>query len=96
MKNLFRILRKINKYGVAAIFFFVITFVVGDSTLSKRISYDQEISRLKQEIEYYTSLKEEKQQKLDALQSDNESLEKWAREQYQMVKPNEDLYIIVP
>jgi cell division protein FtsB len=94
MKKIFRIYKKVNKYWLATIFFVVVTFFMGDSTLSKRISYDREISRLKKEIEYYTKQKEETQQKLDALQSDNESLEKWAREQYQMVKCNEDLYII--
>ena len=86
---------KVNKYWLAIVVFFVLTFVIGDSTLQNRFSYNKEISHLNKEIEYYTNLKEENQQKLEALQSDNESLEKLAREQYQMKKPNEDLFIIV-
>ena len=86
---------KVNKYWIALIVFFVLTFVVGESTLLNRFSYNKEISRLNKEVEYYTNLKEESQQKLEALQSDNESLEKLAREQYQMKKPDEDLFIIV-
>ncbi|MDR2057361.1 MAG: septum formation initiator family protein [Dysgonamonadaceae bacterium] len=95
MKNWLEIFNKINKYWLAAIIFFIITFVIGDSTLKKRIDYNNEITRLKKEIEYYTKQKEETLQKLDALNSDNENLEKLAREQYQMKKSNEDLYIIV-
>jgi cell division protein FtsB len=96
MKTISGILEKVNKYWLAAIFFFVITFVIGDSTLQDRISYDREISRLKQEIEHHSRQKIENRQRLDALQSDNESLEKWAREEYQMLKSDEDLYIIIP
>jgi cell division protein FtsB len=97
MKNLLGKFNKfaINKYRLAAIIFFVITFVIGDSTLKNRIAYNQEISRLKKEIDFYTKQKNETQQKLDALKGDNESLEKLAREQYRMKKANEDLYIIV-
>jgi cell division protein FtsB len=98
MKNLVEIIKKyskkINKYGVAVIIFAVITFVIGDSTLQKRISYDREISRLKGEIEQITSMRDDNQQKLDALKSDNESLEKLAREKYGFKKANEDLFII--
>ncbi|MDR0505509.1 MAG: septum formation initiator family protein [Dysgonamonadaceae bacterium] len=95
MKKLVKLISSINKYWLAAIIFAVITFVIGDSTLIKRISYDREISRLNTEIENNISRKELNQQKLKALQSDSESLEKLAREQYQMVKPDEDLYIVV-
>jgi cell division protein FtsB len=97
MKNLLGKFNKltINKYWLVAIIFFIITFVIGDSTLRKRIAYNQEISRLKREIEYNTNQKEETQQKLDALKGDSESLEKLAREQYRMKKDNEDLFIIV-
>lgn len=85
----------VNKYVAAIVFFVVITFVIGDSNLLKRISYNNEISRLKNEIEYYSTLKEENQQKLKDLKSNDTDLEKLAREEYQMVKPNEDLYLIV-
>jgi cell division protein FtsB len=97
MKNLSGKFNKlsINKYWLAAIIFFVITFVIGDSNLKKRMSYNQEISRLKKEIDFYTKQKEETQQKLDALRGDSESLEKLAREQYRMKRADEDLFIIV-
>lgn len=91
----FRLLkRKINKYWIAVISFTIITFFVGESTLFKRIDYNRQIKQLESEIEYYTKQKAENEQKLEALHSDNESLEKLAREQYHMTKENEEVFII--
>jgi cell division protein FtsB len=85
---------RLNKYWVAIIVFVVLTFFVGESTIFKRIAYDRQINQLEKEIEFYTRQKEENIKKIEALQSDNESLEKLAREQYQMTKPDEELFII--
>ena len=84
----------LNKYWIAVLLFFVITFVFGDSAIDKRISYNNQIKQLEQEIEYFTLQKAENEQKLKDLHSDNESLERLAREQYQMLKENEELFII--
>jgi len=86
----------INKYCVAILVFLVVTFGIGDSSLQKRVAYNQDISHLRSEIEYYKKLKEENTEKLNSLKSDNESLERYAREQFHMKKPNEDLFIITP
>ena len=85
---------KLNKYWVAVIVGLSLTFLVGEYNIFNRISYDRQISQLRSKIEYYTRQNEENRQKLKELQSDNESLEKLAREQYQMLKPDEELYII--
>ncbi|MCL1937364.1 MAG: septum formation initiator family protein [Candidatus Azobacteroides sp.] len=98
MKRIFKIFQqvksKLNKYWVAFGLFVIFTFFLGDSTIYKRIIYDQQINQLEKEIDIFTKQKEENQQKLDALRSDNESLERLAREQYQMIRPNEELFII--
>ena len=86
----------LNKYYVSVFVFLIVTFCIGDSTLQKRYAYDQEINRLQKEIEYHRKLKDENSMKLESLNNDNESLEKYAREQFQMTKPNEDLFIIIP
>ncbi|MDR0612425.1 MAG: septum formation initiator family protein [Dysgonamonadaceae bacterium] len=86
--------QKLNKYGVAIIVFVILTFFTGDSTILKRISYSIQINRLESEIEYYTKEKEKKLEKLNAIKSSEESLEKYAREQYLMTKPDEELFII--
>lgn len=56
--------------------------------------YDQQIHGLKKEIQHYQGVIEEKQNKLNELQSNKKNLEKFAREQYLMKKDNEDIYII--
>jgi len=98
MKRILKILQyvrsKLNKYWIAFGLFVVFTFFLGDSTIYNRILYDRQINQLEKEIEVCKKQKEENQQKLNALRSDNESLERLAREQYQMVKPNEELFII--
>jgi cell division protein FtsB len=85
---------KLNKYWITAVIFISISFFMSENTILKGFSYRWQIHQLKEDIEYYTKQKEENQQKLNALRSDKESLEKLAREQYRMVKPNEDLFII--
>lgn len=86
---------KVNKYWLTVIIFIVITFFLGDSTIMNRISYNRQIKELEKDIEFYTKEKESNLEKLNALKSDNESLEKFAREQYQMTQPDEELFIIV-
>jgi len=86
--------RKLNKYWIACIIFIIVTFLIGDSTIFKRIAYVQQINHLKSEIKFYTKEKEKNLQKLKALY-DDKKLEKLAREQYLMTKPNEELFVIV-
>ena len=98
MKNWIEILekyrRKVNKYWIAVIIFVILMFFIGDSTILRRIAYDKQIRQLRSEIDYYTKEKEQNLEKLNAIKSSDESLEKYAREQYQMTKPDEELFII--
>ena len=55
----------------------------------------RELSKLKQDREYYKKKIEEDRRKLNELKTDNDNLEKFAREQYRMKKKNEDLFIVV-
>lgn len=52
------------------------------------------LSRLQDEKEYYQQKIEEVKQDREELLSDQELLEKFAREKYLMRKPNEDVYVI--
>jgi cell division protein FtsB len=54
-----------------------------------------ELGRLKQEREYYIKKIEEDKRKLNELKTDNDNLEKFAREQYRMKRKDEDLYIVL-
>ena len=86
---------KVNKYQFTILVFLVVTFFIGDNTLLDGIHYSGKINSLKKEIESLKKSNENTLQRLNALQSDKESLEKFAREQFLMTKTNEDLFLIV-
>jgi cell division protein FtsB len=99
MKNFIDIFKKysskVNKYWLTVVIFALITFVFGDSTVWDQISYKQQKNHLEKEIGFYIKEKENNLEKLKTIQSDNEGLEKFAREQYLMTKSDEELFIIV-
>ncbi len=87
-------LSRINAYWLVTIGFFALTFVMGDSSLYKRYTYDEKIRSLEKEIKHYQKEIEINSKKLNDLHTDKEGLERFAREEYFMKKPNEDVYII--
>ena len=87
--------RKINKYHVTIIIFLIVTFSIGDNTFLDGIRYSGKIKSLRKEVEFRTKENEIKRNQLNDLQGDKESLEKFAREQFHMTKPNEELFLIV-
>ncbi len=87
-------LSRINAYWLVTIVFFALTFVMGDSSLYKRYTYDEKIRSLEKEIKHYQKEIEINSKKLNDLHTDKEGLERFAREEYFMKKQNEDVYII--
>ena len=87
-------LSRINAYWLVTIVFFALTFVMGDSSLYKRYTYDEKIRSLEKEIKHYQKEIEINSKKLNDLHTDKEGLERFAREEYFMKEPNEDVYII--
>ena len=53
------------------------------------------LNKLRADREYYRIKIEEDSRMLQELKTDNDNLEKFAREQYRMKKPDEDLYIVL-
>lgn len=84
----------INAYWLVTIVFLVLTFTTGDSSLYKRYQYDEKIRSLEKEIRYYQEEAETNRRKLESLRTDKEGLERFAREEYFMKKPEEDIFII--
>ena len=87
-------LSRLNAYWLVIIGFLILTFTVGDSNLYKRYTYDEKIRSLEREIKHYQKEIEINSKKLNDLRTDKEGLERFAREEYFMKKPNEDVYII--
>lgn len=86
---------KVNKYQVTIVVFLIITFFIGDNNFLDGIRYETKIKSLKRDIEYLKKENENKLHQLNALQDDKENLEKFAREQFLMTKPDEELFLIV-
>ena len=95
IKNIYtRYLSRINVYWLVTIGFVLLTFTAGDSTLYKRYTYDEKIRSLEKEIKHYEEEIAINSQKLQNLRTDKEGLERFAREEYYMKRPNEDVFII--
>ena len=95
IKNIYtRYLSRINVYWLVTIGFVLLTFTAGDSNLDKRYTYDEKIRSLEKEIKHYEEEIAINSQKLQNLRTDKEGLERFAREEYYMKRPNEDVFII--
>jgi len=84
-----------NKYVLTIIIFLIWLLLLDSNNLISRYKEIRNLRRLRSEREYYIKRIEEDRRKLHELKTDDRNLEKFAREQYQMKKPDEDLYIII-
>ena len=84
-----------NKYLLTIIIFVVWILLLDSNNLIARYKEMRELRKLKVDREYFTNRIEEDKRKLHELKTDNQNLEKFAREQYRMKKPDEDLFIIL-
>ena len=65
-----------------------------ENSLMRRMHLTTQERELKKEIKYYKDKIEKDAQKLEELHSSDENLEKFAREQYLMKQPDEEIFII--
>ena len=84
-----------NKYILTLIIFIIWIVLLDSNNLIARYREIKNLRKLKTDREYYTKRGEEDRRKLYELKTDDRNLEKFAREQYRMKKPDEDLYIIL-
>jgi cell division protein FtsB len=84
-----------NKYILTIIIFLVWILLFDSNNLIARFKDMRNLHKLKIDREYYIKRIEVDKKKLHELKTDNHNLEKFAREQYRMKKPDEDLYIIL-
>jgi cell division protein DivIC len=84
-----------NKYLLTIIIFFTWLLLLDSNNLIARYKAMKELHQLKKDKEYFLNKIDEDKRKLKELKTDDENLEKFAREQYRMKKADEDLYIIL-
>ena len=91
-KSLLGRFSKVQLLSIAIIV--VIAFFIGDSNVFNRFNNDMKISELNKQIKYYREETQKNKEKLTELNSGKENIEKFARENYLMKKPGEDVFII--
>ena len=99
MKNVWaevwRLIRKfLSLKVILAVIFIIIMVFIDEHSFLQRVAYNRKIKQLKSEIEAYQQKIDECKYRLNELRSNEENLEKFAREEYLMRKPNEDIYLI--
>lgn len=84
-----------NRYLLTIIVFVIWVVLLDSNNLISQHKEMKNLKKLRAEKEYYVRRIEEDKRKLHELKTDDQNLEKFAREQYRMKKPDEDLYIIL-
>ncbi len=84
-----------NKYFIAAFAFVFWITVFDENNLLERRQLMKELNQLEKDKNYYQNKIEEDAARLTELQTNNENLEKFAREQYLMHKEDEDVFIVI-
>lgn len=84
-----------NFYFIAFVMFFFWMLFIDSNNLITQWQRTQKLNELKDEKDYYKEKIKEVEKDREELLSDDELLEKFAREKYYMKKPAEDLYVIV-
>ncbi|MBN1118205.1 MAG: septum formation initiator family protein [Bacteroidales bacterium] len=97
IKNYLPVIFKLfqNKYFVAAFAFVVWVSLFDENNLLERRQLLKELSQLEKDKQYYTRRIEEDAARLRELQTNNDNLEKFAREQYLMHRSDEEVFVIV-
>jgi cell division protein FtsB len=83
-----------NKYILTVVVFFGWLLLFDQNNLTERRKITREYNQLLQEQDYYLKKIEEDRKRIEELKTNNDNLEKFAREQYLMKKDNEDIFII--
>jgi len=83
-----------NKFFLTGLVFIIWMLIFDSSNWIEIFATRRRISNLEDEREYYLQKIEEDKQKIKELRTSPENLEKFAREQYLMKKPNEEIFII--
>jgi len=91
--GIFKILR--NKWIVTSVLFLTWIIFFDENSIISHQKNKRRLYELKQQEEYYRERIEVDKQKLEDLKAGEEKLEKFAREQYFMSKPDEDVFVVV-
>lgn len=84
-----------NKYFIASVLFLAWIVFFDENSFVSHAENKRRLNELIEQKEHYLERIEADKQKLEDLNAGIKELEKFAREQYFMTKPDEDLFIVV-
>jgi len=84
-----------NKYLIALLIFLVWMLFFDKNDMISQYAYSTKVKKLKEERDFYLKQTAEVKKDLNELDSNLNSIEKFAREKYFMKKDNEDVFVIV-
>ena len=86
-------IQKWGKYAITLLAFLIVFLFVGDQSLIRFFHRHREIRQLEEQRDMYRTETEKAQREIQMLQN-ADSLERFAREQYYMHTPEEDIYLV--
>jgi len=89
----FNIIR--NKFVLTGLVFMIWMLLFDSNNLVDRVKDLRNLRTLENDKVYYREKIQIDSLKLQELRTDNENLEKFAREQYLMKKPDEDIFLVI-
>lgn len=84
-----------NKYVIAGIVFLLWILFFDQNNILNRISDYRYLNKMKEQCDYYAKKIDNDAQRTIELMTDDDNLEKFAREQYLMKKSNEEVFVII-
>jgi cell division protein FtsB len=84
-----------NKYFITSVLFIIWVGFFDQNNLAERRSNMRQLRQLEKDQIYYEQKIDEVSARLNELKTNDQNLEKFAREQYRMKKPDEDVFVIV-
>jgi len=84
-----------NKYFLAGLAFLVWMLFFDKNDLASQYEYRQQVNKLRHDRDFYLKETTDVNKQLTELSTDNNALEKFAREKYLMKKENEDIFVVV-
>lgn len=88
------VVRLKNKFFITGLIFILWMLIFDNSNWISMVSTRRKINKMEDEKEYYQNKINDDKRKIKELRTNNENLEKFAREQYLMKKPDEEIFII--
>jgi len=95
IKNFYLLIKSVvNKYILTLIVFVIFIVFIDENNVIRRVKYELQIKGLRKEIRHYEELRDLSTKRLEKLHSSDSELERVAREDYLMKKPNEEVFIV--